>query len=55
MRANIARDRFVNRQLRRLGWTVLRIWEHELATTPKMFTPNSFRGSLHRIRQALIP
>lgn len=28
---NRARDRKVNRTLRRLGWTVLRIWEHELA------------------------
>ena len=28
---NIARDRLVNRALRRTGWRVLRIWEHELA------------------------
>ena len=28
---NIARDRLVNRALRRAGWRVLRIWEHELA------------------------
>ena len=28
--ANIARDRRVNRALRRAGWRVLRIWEHEL-------------------------
>jgi DNA mismatch endonuclease, patch repair protein len=28
---NIARDRLVNRTLRRAGWRVLRIWEHELA------------------------
>jgi len=27
---NQARDRRVNRQLRRLGWRVLRIWEHAL-------------------------
>jgi len=27
---NRARDRRVNRALRRLGWQVLRIWEHEL-------------------------
>ena len=27
---NRARDRLVNRALRRSGWTVLRIWEHEL-------------------------
>ena len=29
--ANQARDRFVTRALRRAGWRVLRIWEHELA------------------------
>lgn len=29
--ANRARDRLVNRTLRRRGWRVLRIWEHELA------------------------
>ena len=28
---NIARDRLVNRILRRANWRVLRIWEHELA------------------------
>ena len=29
--ANKARDRKVNRRLRRAGWQVLRVWEHELA------------------------
>lgn len=29
--ANRARDRLVTRALRRAGWRVLRIWEHELA------------------------
>ena len=29
--ANVARDRHVNRELKRAGWRVLRIWEHELA------------------------
>lgn len=28
--ANSTRDKFVNRTLRREGWRVLRIWEHEL-------------------------
>lgn len=28
--ANIRRDRLVTRELRKKGWTVLRIWEHEL-------------------------
>jgi DNA mismatch endonuclease (patch repair protein) len=26
-----ARDRLVNQTLRRAGWRVLRVWEHELA------------------------
>ena len=29
--ANKARDRLVNLALRRAGWRVLRVWEHELA------------------------
>ncbi|MGA2800972.1 MAG: very short patch repair endonuclease [Verrucomicrobiota bacterium] len=29
--ANKARDAFVTRTLRRAGWRVLRVWEHELA------------------------
>lgn len=29
--ANQARDRRVNRELKRAGWRVLRLWEHELA------------------------
>jgi DNA mismatch endonuclease (patch repair protein) len=28
---NITRDRLVTQTLRKLGWQVLRIWEHELA------------------------
>ena len=31
---NKRRDRIVNRRLRRLGWRVLRIWEHDLAKRP---------------------
>jgi DNA mismatch endonuclease (patch repair protein) len=31
---NKQRDRYVTRQLRRQGWTVIRIWEHELVTSP---------------------
>lgn len=27
---NVARDRRVNRELRKLGWRVVRIWEHDL-------------------------
>lgn len=28
--SNVKRDRIVNRELRKNGWRVLRIWEHEL-------------------------
>jgi DNA mismatch endonuclease (patch repair protein) len=31
LQANKDRDKFVNRELRRLGWRVIRIWEHELS------------------------
>ncbi|MBM3862138.1 MAG: DNA mismatch endonuclease Vsr [Verrucomicrobia bacterium] len=45
LNANKQRDRVVNRQLRRQGWKVIRIWEHELAK-------NSAR-CVKRIRRAL--
>jgi DNA mismatch endonuclease (patch repair protein) len=44
---NIARDRRVNRQLRRQGWKVIRIWQHSLKKSP--YT------CLNRIRRALSP
>jgi DNA mismatch endonuclease (patch repair protein) len=33
---NIARDRLVNRTLRRAHWRVLRIWEHELKHSARL-------------------
>ncbi|MEW6286707.1 MAG: very short patch repair endonuclease [Chloroflexota bacterium] len=30
LQQNKERDRFVNRELRKLGWKVIRVWEHEL-------------------------
>jgi DNA mismatch endonuclease (patch repair protein) len=56
---NIARDRRVNRQLRRQGWRVVRIWEHELAAGKRKsaFAKATARhGSVmvvERIRKAL--
>jgi DNA mismatch endonuclease (patch repair protein) len=44
---NKARDRLVNRTLRRKGWRVLRIWEHELARKNE-------RRLLARLRRALV-
>lgn len=43
--ANQARDRKVNRTLRRAGWRVVRIWECDLAKRPGV--------CLHRIQRAL--
>ncbi|MGD0091247.1 MAG: very short patch repair endonuclease [Planctomycetota bacterium] len=33
---NSARDRIVTRELRSRGWTVLRIWQHELAQQDRL-------------------
>ncbi|MDB6017867.1 MAG: hypothetical protein JWR19_2356 [Pedosphaera sp.] len=33
---NVARDRLVNRALRKLGWRVVRVWEHELREPGKV-------------------
>jgi len=46
--ANKARDRLVNRTLRRQGWKVLRIWEHELVGRNE-------RRLLRRLRHVLAP
>ena len=45
LEGNVARDRVVNRQLRRRGWRVLRIWEHELrpASRPRLWRKLSAR------------
>lgn len=46
IRRNRARDQIVGKTLRRLGWTVLRIWQHELSQK------NETR-LLRRIQQAM--
>ena len=43
---NRARDRDVNRHLRKLGWKVLRIWEHELKVKDETLL-------IRRIRKAI--
>ena len=45
---NRARDRFVTRQLRRQGWRVIRIWEHELGGGRGLKTENRRRKSSRR-------
>lgn len=32
---NVERDRAINRNLRKNGWTVIRIWEHEIKKNPE--------------------
>lgn len=34
--ANVARDRKASNLLRKAGWSVLRVWEHELADTERV-------------------
>ena len=36
--ANKARDRRVNRELRKLGWRVIRIWEHDLKSPNRILS-----------------
>jgi len=36
MAGNKKRDEYVSRELRKLGWKVVRIWEHELQNPPKV-------------------
>ncbi len=32
---NIARDRKIDRELRRMGWRIMRVWEHEIKLKPE--------------------
>lgn len=34
--ANRKRDRLVNRELRRLGWRVVRVWQHQLDSSARV-------------------
>jgi G:T-mismatch repair DNA endonuclease (very short patch repair protein) len=44
--ANKARDKLVNRTLRKAGWRVVRVWEHDLR-------PKNEARLIARIRKAL--
>jgi DNA mismatch endonuclease (patch repair protein) len=46
LRRNKERDRLVTRNLRRTGWRVLRIWEHELARKNETRLLNRIRRTL---------
>jgi DNA mismatch endonuclease, patch repair protein len=47
LNGNKVRDRFVNRCLRKAGWRVVRIWEHDVAKRPN--------SCIRRIQRALEP
>jgi DNA mismatch endonuclease, patch repair protein len=49
LNGNKARDRLVSRTLRKLGWKVVRIWEHELKDAPKVVAKviKQFDYSIH--------
>ncbi len=49
----MARDRFVNRELRKQGWKVVRIWEHELEKGSRQLSAISHQPVLQKIREAL--
>jgi len=51
--ANKSRDRRVNRELRKLGWRVLRIWEHELGKGRSQQTEFRRQKVVERIRTIL--
>ncbi|HUI06395.1 MAG TPA: hypothetical protein VL486_05265 [Verrucomicrobiae bacterium] len=51
--ANIARDRFVNRKLRKQGWKVVRIWEHELGRGSHQLSAFSSQPVVEKIRRAM--
>jgi len=36
LNGNKVRDRFVTRELKKLGWRVIRVWEHELKVPEKV-------------------
>lgn len=37
LQGNKDRDKFVNRELKKAGWKVVRVWEHELKYPEKIF------------------
>jgi len=35
IKSNIARDKKIDRELKKIGWKVLRVWEHEIEKNPE--------------------
>ena len=52
--SNRARDRAVNRTLRRAGWRVLRVWEHQLRNGEARSGRGATNGLVRRIRCLLL-
>lgn len=50
--ANVARDRRVNRVLRSEGWSVIRIWQHDLAERPQWCVSKIRRNLALRLRES---
>ena len=48
--SNIKRDRKVNRELSKIGWKVMRIWEHEIEKNPDLCV-SRIRRTLRNIQQ----
>jgi DNA mismatch endonuclease (patch repair protein) len=46
--ANVARDRKVNRALRRQGWSVIRVWESDVLRSPGRVADRIERAVRHR-------
>jgi len=41
---NVRRDKKINRQLRKMGWKVIRVWEHDLQKRPEWVLDNVLRA-----------
>jgi DNA mismatch endonuclease, patch repair protein len=54
LNANKARDKTINHALRQKGWTVLRIWEHDVAKRPDVCVRRIERALIARAVHALI-
>ena len=48
IRNNCKRDKLVNRELKKLGWKVIRIWEHDIKHNPE----KSLRKILNAIEKS---
>ena len=48
---NVARDRYTDRALTELGWTVIRAWEHEAPPAVADRVANAVAGALARLER----